>query len=177
MTAQATGRPAAVLVGPMGAGKSTVGRALAHALGVAFCDTDDELERRSGRSIPDIFAADGEPAFRRLESEVVTDVLGRFDGVVSLGGGAVMTDTIREALAGHAVVYLRVGADTGFARVAASDRPLLADPDPRRRYADLLSRREPTYRAVAAVEVDAARNPQTVVDDIRARLQAVRADQ
>lgn len=164
-------RPVAVLVGPMGSGKSTIGSALAARCGVGFTDTDHEIESRSGRRIPEIFSADGEPAFRRMEAEVVADVVNGDDGVVSLGGGAVMTPAVRESLAGHVVVYLEIGADAGFARVASSDRPLLADPNPAARYAELLAFRAPTYRAVATIVVDAARPPRVVVDEIVARLE------
>lgn len=163
-------RPVAVLVGPMGSGKSTIGSALAARCGVGFTDTDHEIEERSGRRIPEIFAVDGEGAFRRLEAEVVAEVVTTHDGVVSLGGGAVMTQAVRDALAGHVVVYLQIGSDTGFARVASSDRPLLADPDPAARYAELLALREPTYRDVSTIVVDAGRPPRVVVDEIVERL-------
>ncbi|MGB3302250.1 shikimate kinase [Gordonia sp. (in: high G+C Gram-positive bacteria)] len=155
----------------MGSGKSTIGRLLSRKLGVTFVDTDDEIERRSGRRISTIFAEDGEAGFRALEARVVTDVLASYDGVVSLGGGAVMTEAIRTALAGHRVIYLKLSAEAGFARVASSDRPLLADPDPAGRYAALLQQREPTYRSVAAFEVAADREPHVVIDDIRAQLE------
>lgn len=163
-------RPVAVLIGPMGAGKSTVGGALARRCGVDLCDTDDEIVGRTGRTIPEIFSDDGEAGFRAVEARVVADVVATHRGVVSLGGGAVMTPSVRAALGGHAVVYLKIGAEAGFARVAHSDRPLLAGPDPAARYAQVLAAREQTYRAVAAVVVDADRDPQVVVDDILARL-------
>ncbi|WP_084247468.1 shikimate kinase [Gordonia hydrophobica] len=160
----------------MGAGKSTIGAALAARFQVALCDTDDEIERRSGRSIPQIFADDGEAAFRALEADVVADVIASHDGVVSLGGGAVMTEAVRGVLTEQAVVYLEIGPTAGFARVAHSNRPLLAAPDPAARYADLLAQRAPTYRAVAAVVVNADRDPRMVVDDIVARLADVPSD-
>nr|WP_050792758.1 shikimate kinase [Gordonia neofelifaecis] len=153
----------------MGSGKSTVGRALAEAIGATFIDTDAEIERRCGKTIPEIFATDGETEFRRVEATVVADVLAG-GGVVSLGGGAVMTEAVRAAVSGHDVVYLQISAAAGFARVAGSDRPLLADADPAARYAELLARREPTYRAVATVVVDADRDPATVVEDVRVGL-------
>ncbi|WP_084638015.1 shikimate kinase [Gordonia shandongensis] len=160
--------PAAVLVGPMGAGKSTVGRLLAEILGVPFCDSDVEIEHRSGRTIAEIFAEDGEPAFRDLEAAVITDLLAAADGVLALGGGAVMTEATADALAGHPVVYLEVTAAAGFARVAAAgDRPLLATDDPAARYAELLASRHATYRSVARVIVDAERPPREVAADVR----------
>lgn len=146
--------PRAVLTGFMGSGKSTVGRALAAALEVDYLDTDAEIERRAGRSIPEIFA-DGEAAFRAVERETVLDVLATADGVVALGGGSVTVPDIAAALTDHHVVYLEIEADTGFARVAGSDRPLLAHTDPAARYAELLAGRVDAYRAVAAHTVDA----------------------
>lgn len=165
--------PVAVLVGPMGAGKSTVGRALAADLGVDFCDTDHEIERRAGRTIPEIFAGDGEATFRTMEADVVTDVLSRFRGVVALGGGAVMTAAVREALAGHPVIYLEIGPDAGFSRVESSSRPLLDHPDPAGRYAALLASRTQTYRSVATIVVDGERAADIVVGDIGDRLGSV----
>lgn len=162
-------RPRVVLTGFMGAGKSTVGRALADTLEVAYLDTDTEIERQSGRRIPELFA-DGEAAFRAVETGTVLDVLTTHDGVVALGGGAVTVPAIAAALDGHHVVYLEIGADEGFARVAHSDRPLLADPDPAARYAQLLAARTGTYRAVATQIVDAARPVPEVVAAILAAL-------
>ncbi len=164
--------PRVVLTGFMGSGKSTVGRALARSLGVAYLDTDAEIERRSGRSIPEIFA-DGEPAFRTIERDTVLDVLATADGVVALGGGSVTVPEIAAALAGRPVVYLRIGPDEGFARVAHSDRPLLAHPDPATRYADLLAARTPAYAAVAAHTVDAQRPVDEIVDELAAYVRAV----
>ena len=159
-----TSRPAAVLVGFMGAGKSTVGRLLADRLGVDFIDTDHEIVRRTGRSIPDIFVADGPEKFRELEAEVVADVLATHSGIVALGGGAVTTADVRMALDAHRVFYLRVSAESGFARVRESDRPLLASDDPAERYRSLLAEREETYSAVARVDFDAHGDPDAVAD-------------
>lgn len=165
--ARPSGRqPAAVLVGFMGAGKSTVGRLLADRLGVDFVDTDTEIVRRTGRSIPEIFVADGNSGFRKIERNVVADVLRNHAGIVSLGGGAVTTPEIREALIGHRVVHLRIGPDAGFARVAGTDRPLLGTDDPRARYAELLAERADTYAGVATIEVDAHADPESVADEI-----------
>ncbi|GAC57340.1 shikimate kinase/3-dehydroquinate synthase [Gordonia hirsuta DSM 44140 = NBRC 16056] len=170
MTAQAAG-PRAVLTGFMGSGKSTVGRALATALGVGYLDTDAEIQRRTGRTIPEIFA-DGEAAFRAVERETVLDVLETADGVVALGGGAVTVPEIAAALAGHPVIYLQIDADAGFARVRNSDRPLLADPDPAARYAEILAGRLDAYDAVAAHTVDATAPVGDVVSAITAALAA-----
>ncbi|GAB35159.1 shikimate kinase [Gordonia otitidis] len=157
-------RPAAVLVGFMGAGKSTVGRLLADRLGVDFIDTDHEIVRRTGRSIPDIFVTDGADRFRELEAEVVADVLSTHTGIVALGGGAVTTRTVRDALDSHRVFYLKVSAESGFERVRESDRPLLASDDPAQRYRALLAEREETYSAVAGVDIDAHGDPDAVAD-------------
>ncbi len=152
-------RPVAVLVGFMGAGKSTVGAALARLLGVPLVDTDAEIVRRAGRPIPQIFVDDGEQAFRDLEAEVVADVLAGHRGIVALGGGAVTTPAVRDALAGHAVVHLDVTPEVGWGRVRGSDRPLLrADEElsAEQRYRDLHARRAELYRSVTVHHVDTA---------------------
>lgn len=147
-------RPAVVLVGFMGAGKSTVGSILADRLGVDFIDTDAEIVLRSGRSIPELFAELGVAGFRELEREVIIEVLERHPGVISLGGGAVTTAAVAASLDGHRVVHLKVGADAGFARVAGTDRPLLGTDDPAARYRELLAERAELYADVATIEVD-----------------------
>lgn len=162
-------RPRIVLTGFMGSGKSTVGRTVADVLGVDFLDTDAEIERRTGRTIPELFA-DGESVFRAAERETVVDVLATSDGVVALGGGSVTVPEIARALDGHHVVYLEITADEGFARVAASDRPLLTNPDPAARYAQLLAARTDTYRAAAGHTVNAADSVSDVVAAVLATL-------
>ncbi|OBH03114.1 shikimate kinase [Mycobacterium sp. E2699] len=166
--------PKAVLVGLPGSGKSTIGRRLAKALGVGLLDTDAAIEQRTGRTIADIFAADGEPEFRRIEEEVVRAALAEHDGVVSLGGGAVTTAGVRDALAGHTVVYLEIGAREGVRRTGGGAvRPLLAGPDRAEKYRALLTERAPLYRRVATIRVDTnRRNPGAVVRQIVSRLQA-----
>ncbi|MFT4042501.1 MAG: shikimate kinase [Gordonia sp. (in: high G+C Gram-positive bacteria)] len=170
--ADAGGAPAVVLIGFMGAGKSTIGRILAARLGVEFIDTDDEIVRRTGRTIPDIFATEGVGRFREIEREVVCDVLAASSGVIALGGGAVMTPAIADALAGLRVVYLQISADDGYARVAGSDRPLLAGEDPFQRYRDLLADRADTYQRVATIVVAAARGGDEVATTILDHLAA-----
>ncbi len=163
-------RPAAVLIGFMGAGKSTVGKLVAELLGVDFVDADEEIVRVVGRSIPEIFAEDGAPAFRDIERRVVLDLLTR-GGVVSLGGGAVMTTAIADALAEHRVVYLSIDPAEGYARAQGSDRPLLAGEDPETRYRELLNERHDTYAGLATVAVDAgAGSAEQVADAVRAAL-------
>jgi shikimate kinase len=164
--------PRAVLVGPPGSGKSTVGPLLAQHLGLGFRDTDEDIVARVGRSISDIFTGDGESVFRALEEDAIAVALGEHDGVLSLGGGAVLAPATRERLRGHAVVFLNVGMAAGVQRVGLSTaRPLLAGVNPRATYKTLLDARLPLYREVAAVEIDTDhRTPDEVVDAITAAL-------
>lgn len=165
--------PKAVLVGLPGSGKSTIGRRLAKALGVGLLDTDVAIEQRTGRSIADIFATDGEQEFRRIEEDVVRAALADHDGVLSLGGGAVTSPGVRAALAGHAVVYLEISAAEGVRRTGGNTvRPLLAGPDRAEKYRALMAKRAPLYRRVATMRVDTnRRNPGAVVRHILSRLQ------
>ncbi|MGW4486044.1 shikimate kinase [Amycolatopsis sp. NPDC004368] len=157
--------PRAVVVGPPGSGKSTVGPLLAEALGVEFRDTDDDIVERAGRAISDIFAEDGEPAFRALEAQAVATALDEHDGVLSLGGGAPITAETRALLAKHTVVFLNVGLAAGVQRTGLSAaRPLLAGVNPRATFKALLDARLPVYREVATVEIDTDhRSPAEVV--------------
>jgi shikimate kinase len=146
--------PAAVLIGPPGAGKTTVGRLLAERWGVEFADTDDLVEAHAGRAIADIFTGDGEPAFRALERDAVAEALASHAGVLALGGGAVQTEQTRESLAGYPVVLLTVGLAAGVRRTGLSTaRPLLAGVNPRATFAALLAERLPVYRTVAVHEI------------------------
>lgn len=165
--------PKAVLVGLPGSGKSTIGRRLAKALGVGLLDTDVAIEQRTGRSIADIFATDGEQEFRRIEEDVVGAALADHDGVLSLGGGAVTSPGVRAALAGHTVVYLEISAAEGVRRTGGNTvRPLLAGPDRAEKYRALMAKRAPLYRRVATMRVDTnRRNPGAVVRHILSRLQ------
>ncbi|BAX92152.1 shikimate kinase [Mycobacterium shigaense] len=171
--------PRAVLVGLPGSGKSTIGRRLAKALGVEPLDTDVAIEERTGRTIADIFATDGEPEFRRIEEEVVRAALAEHDGVLSLGGGAITSPGVREALAGHTVVYLEIGAQEGVRRIGGNAvRPLLAGADRAEKYRDLMNARVPLYRRVATIRVDTnRRNPGAVVRHIVSRLQGLEKKQ
>jgi shikimate kinase len=164
--------PKAVLVGLPGSGKSTIGRRLAKALGVSLLDTDVAIEEQTGRSIADIFATDGEQEFRRIEEGVVLAALADHDGVLSLGGGAVTSPGVCEALAGHTVVYLEIGAREGVRRTGGNTvRPLLAGPDRAEKYRAVMAKRVPLYRRVATVRVDTnRRNPGAVVRHILSRL-------
>ncbi len=164
--------PVAVLVGPPGAGKSTVGALLAERLGVPFADSDDLIEAHTGRIIADIFLTDGEPAFRVLERDVVTAALESHPGVLSLGGGSVMSEPVRAALAGQPVVFLTVGLAAGVRRVGLSTaRPLLAGVNPRATFSALLAERMPVYRSVARHEIATDHlEPAAVVDAVLAAL-------
>lgn len=146
-------RPRAVLVGPPGAGKSTVGRLLAESLGVAFRDTDADIEHAAGKTISEIFFDDGEEHFRELERRAVAVALAEHKGVLSLGGGAVLSQETRELLRGHHVIFLSVGLADAARRVGLSrDRPVLAL-NPRATLHTLLEQRLPLYHEVASVEV------------------------
>jgi shikimate kinase len=166
-----SGPPVVVLVGPPGAGKTTVGTAVAEALGVGFRDTDADVVSSSGRSVSDIFLLDGEDEFRRLEAEAVTAALTEHDGVLALGGGAVLAEATRELLAGHVVVFLDVGLADAVHRVGmARDRPLLLG-NPRGQLLAMLNQRRPIYESVAKLTVVTdSRTADEVVADVLAAL-------
>jgi shikimate kinase len=170
--------PKAVLVGLPGSGKSTIGRRLAKALGVEMLDTDAAIEQQTGRTVADIFATGGEQEFRRIEEAVVRAALAEHDGILSLGGGAVTTPGVREALAGHTVVFLEITAAEGVRRTGSNTaRPLLAGPDRAAKFQALMSQRVPLYRRVATIRVNTnRRNPKAVVSYIVSRLEASQAD-
>lgn len=157
-----------VLVGFMGAGKTTVGRLLAAKLGLPFADSDQLIEERAGRPIPRIFAEDGEPAFRLLEHQVIAAALDGADAVLALGGGAVSHPLTRSLLEPVPVVYLRVGYAEALSRVGGDEgRPMLARPDVQA----LHTGRQALYASVATVTVDTdGRPPEEVVLDVLAAL-------
>lgn len=165
--------PKAVLIGLPGSGKSTIGRRLAKAMGVAMLDTDAAIEEKTGRTIADIFANDGEAEFRRIEEEVIRDALKTHDGVLSLGGGAVTTPGVRDALAGQTVIFLEISAAEGVRRTSGNTvRPLLAGPDHADKYRALMNQRVPIYRRVSTIRVNTnRRNPGAVVRHIISRLE------
>lgn len=166
--------PRAVIVGPPGSGKTTVGRLLAERLDVSFRDSDQDTERRVGKSVADIFAEAGEAGFRALEEESVELGLAEHEGVLALGGGAVLSVATRKLLLGHTVVFLKVGMAEGVRRTGMSSaRPLLAGINPRATFKALLDARLPIYREVATLEVDTdGRLPEEVVAEIVQRLLA-----
>jgi shikimate kinase len=163
--------PRAVFVGAPGAGKSTIGALVADALGVAFLDVDTDIEALAGKPIPDIFVDDGEERFRTLESQAMAAALASFDGVLALGGGAVLAPENRAVLTGHTVVYLVVDVADAISRVGLGQgRPLLAL-NPRATLRHLLSQRRPLYEEVATVTVNTGgRTPEDVTADVLKQL-------
>ena len=148
--------PRAVLIGLPGTGKTTTGACLARRLGVVFADSDQLVESRAGMSVREIFASAGEAAFRAAEAQAIAAALAGFDGVLALGGGAILAASTRHALAASRVpiVLLQAAPDTLADRVGpAADRPLLAG-DPPARLAVLAAERGPLYRDAATLVID-----------------------
>jgi shikimate kinase len=163
------------LVGPMGSGKSAVGRQLARRLGLGFIDSDDEIETRTGVDISYIFEREGEAGFRQREAEVIADLTRRDGLVVATGGGAILDPGSREGMRSRGrVVYLRTSLGQQIARTRRStDRPLLNNPDPRGTLARLFEFRAPLYAEVAEFTVDTdGRKVKSVVQEIARHLGA-----
>jgi shikimate kinase len=160
----------------MGAGKTTLADLLAQRWGVAVRDTDADIVAEQGREISDIFVDDGEAAFRALEREAVARALAEHDGVLSLGGGAVLDEDTRALLAGHIVVFLQVGLTDAVKRVGlGTSRPLLMG-NVRSRVKALLDERTPIYASVATHTVDTdGRTPDEVADEVEALLEGAQA--
>ncbi|WP_428955966.1 shikimate kinase [Streptomyces sp. cg35] len=145
--------PKVVLVGPMGVGKSTVGGMLAERLDCAFRDTDDDIVAAQGRTIAEIFVDEGEARFRALEKASVAAALAEHDGVLALGGGAILDADTRDLLAGHRVVYLSMDVEEAAKRTGLNvARPLLAV-NPRKQWRELMEARRHLYTDVAGVVV------------------------
>jgi shikimate kinase len=162
-----------VLVGMMGAGKSTVGRLLARRLKRTFYDSDEEIERRCGVKIPVIFDIEGEAGFRAREAQVIADLSALERAVLATGGGAVLAEENRRRLAAHGtVVYLHARPGYLWQRVRHDrNRPLLATADPQKRLEELYLTRDPLYREVADVVLDTGRqSAQSLAKEILARL-------
>nr|WP_276583947.1 shikimate kinase AroK [Pseudomonas sp. RIT-PI-AD] len=163
-----------ILVGPMGAGKSTIGRLLAKELRVPFKDSDKEIEQRTGADIPWIFDVEGEQGFRDREQAMLAELC-ELDGVVlATGGGAVLRAANREVLyAGGRVVYLHTSVEQQIDRTSRDrNRPLLRTGDPGRVLRDLMAIRDPFYREIADIIIETdERPPRLVVMEILHRLQ------
>ncbi|MDT0404484.1 MULTISPECIES: shikimate kinase [Streptomyces] len=160
-----TGAPVIVLIGPMGVGKSTVGRLLAERLNVAYRDTDDDIVTAEGRTIADIFVDEGEPAFRVIEKRAVRTALAGHEGVLALGGGAILDPETRALLAGQRVVYLSMDVEEAVKRTGLNAaRPLLAV-NPRKQWRELMEARRHLYEeaATAVVPTD-GRTPEEVTE-------------
>ncbi|WP_329407903.1 shikimate kinase [Streptomyces sp. NBC_00704] len=163
--------PRVVLVGPMGVGKSTVGQLLAERLGVAYRDTDDDIVADAGRAIAEIFVDEGEDAFRAMEKRAVRRALTEHDGVLALGGGAILDPDTRGLLAGQCVLYLAMDVEEAVKRTGLNAaRPLLAV-NPRKQWRELMEARRHLYEGVAtAVVATDGRTPEEVT---RAALDAL----
>lgn len=158
---------AVVLIGPPGAGKSTVGPLLAARLGVAFRDTDADVAKAAGQPVGDIFIDQGEQAFRELERQAATSALREHDGVLALGSGAVLDQEIRHMLEDLPVVYLATGFGT-VARRVGLDRPRVVVPgNPRGRLRAMLDERAPLYEGLATATVHTDdQDPEEIADQI-----------
>jgi shikimate kinase len=159
-------RPKVVLIGPPGAGKSTVGKLVAKRMALPLRDTDADVEATAGKPIAEIFVDEGEPAFRALERQAVADALNTHDGVLALGGGAILDPDTRALLAGHTVVFLDVGLAQASRRVGFNrDRPLLLG-NPRSQLMKLMEARRNFYLEVATVTVPADGSAGSVADAV-----------
>jgi shikimate kinase len=164
--------PVVILIGPPGAGKSTVGTLLAERLGVSFTDTDQDVETTAGKPVSDIFIEDGEQTFRAFEREAVRKALASAGGILAVGGGAVLDQETQERLAGRPVVYL----ETGFAEAAkrtglSQARPLLIGTNPRATLKALLDARLPIYQRLAWLTVGTdGRDAEQVAAEIAAEI-------
>lgn len=168
-------RPVVVLCGPMGSGKTSIGRRVASRLGVELRDTDHDVVAATGRSIPEIFADGGEAAFRDLEHEAVVCALREHGGVLALGGGAVVRPDTRDALAryrgeGGVVVFLDIDVRAAMMRIASdTNRPMLHAPgeSARQRWVRIMAERREMYEDVASrVVATGRRTPGAVADEI-----------
>ena len=164
-----------VLIGPPGAGKTTIGKALAKEIATEFIDSDSEIERITGKKISDIFVEEGEAVFRKTEVEIVTALLDGFEGVIALGGGAPINTQIQEALTGveYPVIFIDVSISQAANRIGFNkDRPLLLI-NPRQQWMNLMSERRPIYEKLASQTVNSDRQkPHEVAKLISEKLKA-----
>ena len=163
------------LVGMMGAGKTTVGKALAHRMRREFVDTDRVLVDRTGVAVATVFEIEGEEGFRKRETAVLREVCEHDDQVIATGGGIVLCEENRHVMReSGTVVYLRARLESLWERTRHdTTRPLLATPNPKGRLTELLKQREPLYREVAHVIVDSG--PQSAATLVNRVLAALRA--
>ena len=167
------GRRNVYLIGPMGSGKTAVGRRLAALLGKEFFDSDAEIEKRTGVDVRYIFEKEGEVRFREREREVIADLTALPDIVVATGGGVVLDQRNRERLAATGVVvYLETGIDTLVRRTkAGKTRPLLVGEDPRAVFEQLMTVRRPLYEGIADLRIETTgRQVRAVAADLEQRL-------
>ena len=161
--------PKIVLIGPMGAGKTTVGAEVAKRLNCSFADSDQLIEADQGKSISEIFIEDGEPHFRLVEESIVIDALLAEEGVLSLGGGAVTNDATRRAIASNAAkkIFLDISLSAVSPRVGFdSARPLLMV-NPRQKWAELMNARRPIYESLADFRIDVSeKSVEEIVSEI-----------
>lgn len=164
-----------VLIGPPGAGKTSIGKALSKELNMAFVDSDSEIERSVNKKISDIFVDEGEGVFRKIEVEVVSKLLSQFDGVIALGGGAPINPEIQELLssAQYPVVFIDVSISQAATRIGFNkDRPLLLI-NPRQQWLHLMSERRPVYERLASATVSSdSQKPSQVARSITERIKS-----
>ncbi len=160
-------KPVAVVVGPPGSGKSTIGSLLAQALRASYRDTDADIVAQAGKPIQEIFVDEGEEHFRALERAAVATALSEHDGVLALGGGSVLAEQTRALLKGHTVIYLTVELGEAVRRVGLDQgRPLLML-NPRATLRHLMEQRRPLYEEIATHTVDTTeREPEQIVAEI-----------
>ena len=166
-----------VLIGPPGAGKTSIGKALSEELELAFIDSDAEIERISGKTISEIFVDQGEAVFRKTEVEIVTRILAEFEGVVALGGGAPINPEIQKVLLNseYPVIFIDVSISQAANRIGFNkDRPLLMI-NPRQQWLHLMSERRPIYEKLATITVSSdnskpAEVAKTITDKIVSKL-------
>jgi len=161
--------PRVVLIGPPGAGKTSIGRSLAKAMDLEFADTDTLIEADQGKSVSQIFVDDGEPHFREVEERICRIALSESTGVLSLGGGAVLTPSIADAIreCGIDVIFLDVSLAVAAPRIGFNrDRPLLLN-NPRQQWQRLMDARRPVYESLATTKIEVeSRSVNQIVKEI-----------